>query len=160
MSYVKKIFIVIIPIIFFFAGTGCNNPGKEYITLSELITLCELPGKCKVPLPYEGKEIKVRAFVDFKNVFDKEHYPQLPYEKFKIDDSEKKNSFEVWVTGDKSAEIFKLIHDNNIENPQMVFINAKMEGVDMPTSDDCRRWLKLILDSEENIFFGNALQKK
>jgi len=156
MSLLKKVIIMVIIVVFSFQGNRCDDTHKEYITLSELITLCELPGKCNVPLPCEGKEIKVKAYVDYRNVFDNEHYPQLSYEKFKIEDAERENSFEVWVTGEESPAIFEIIHENNTESPKMIYIQAVMEGVDLPTNEDCRRWLKLIIDSRNDIFFNES----
>ncbi len=128
---------------------------KDYITIPELILLCNLPGKCNEKLLCEDKEVKVRSYVDFINVFDKRHYPQLPYEKFRIHDSTKTNFLEVWTVGKDNSAIFKKIFNNNVKPPRMIFIRAKIEGIDIPLDKGCERWIKLIINSEKDIFFSN-----
>jgi len=143
---------------------SCNNSTsdkvpedslKEYLTISELTSLCNLPGKGGEKLPCEGKEVKVRAYVDFINVFDKEHYPQLPYEKFLIYDSSKTNILDVFTISDDNYRIFKKVYKNNVKPQRMIFINAIIEGVDTPTNYANKRWIRLNIDDEEDIFFVN-----
>ena len=126
---------------------------EEYVTISELISLCNLPGKCGEKLPCEGKEFKIKGYVDFNNVFDKERYPQLPYEKFRIYDLTKTKVLEVWAVGDDNSGIFKKIYNNNIEPALMIFVKGKAEGIDIPMNTGCRRWLKLNIDNEGDISF-------
>jgi len=126
---------------------------KEYATISELISLCNLPGKCGEKLPCEDKEVKIKGYVDFRNVFDKEHYPQLPYEKFRMYDSTQSKILEVWAVSDDNSVIFKKIYNNNIKPLSMIFVKGTAEGVDIPMNTGCRRWLKLIIDNEEDISF-------
>jgi len=153
MSNFKKSVLILVVIAVVVTLISCKDELNDYITISELIETCGLPGECKVPLPCEGKEIKIGGFIDYRNVFDKEHYPQLPYEKFKLNSEKGNQSIEIWAVGEDNTALFKKIDENNVDPPRIVFIEGKVEGVDLPTNDGCQRWVKMLIDNEEDIIF-------
>lgn len=148
----KKITILLIILLIIYCSKNpIIEPIKEYITVPELVSFCNLPGKCGEVLAQENTEINIQGFIDSKNIFDKEHYPQLSYEKFIIHNSNKTHILEVFIINNNNSEIFKKIYKNQSTKP--VFISAKIKGIDLPSKNGCERWIKLIIDNEKNISF-------
>ena len=81
----------------------------QFLSVEELLSSCGTPSPCNVATGCEGKTVRVRGYVDYDNIFDREHHPQLPYEKFTIRDRNGK-SIEVWIVAEDSREIFSAIH--------------------------------------------------
>ena len=136
----------------------------KYFTISELESLCNLPGRCNEKMSCEEKDIFAKGYIDYDNVFDKKNYPQLPYEKFRLTDKpyastlEKSkmteiHALEVFATGDDNSAIFKKIYDNAADPKKLVFVNGRIEGFDMPTTGQCQRGIKLNITSEKVIKF-------
>ncbi len=136
----------------------------KYLTIPELESFCNLPGRCNEKMSCEGKEVFVRGYIDYNNVFDKKNYPQLPYEKFRIADKpyastlEKSKmteirALEVFATGDDNSAIFKKIYDNAVDPKKSVFVNGRIEGFDMPVTGRCQRGIKLNITDEKEIKF-------
>lgn len=151
-----KYFILTFLIVSFLADTCKENIDqlrKEYLTIPEVISFCKLPGKCGQKMVCEGKEIKIKGYIDYSNIFDKANYPQLPYEKFIIRDSLATASIEVWTVNNDNSGIFKKIYDSNGESRKMVFVKGIIEGWDAPTQQDCKRWIKIIIQKDDEISF-------
>lgn len=136
----------------------------KYLTIPELESFCNLPGRCNEKMSCEEKDVFVKGYIDYNNVFDKKNYPQLPYEKFRIADKpyvstlEKLKmaeirALEVFATGDDNSAIFKKIYDNVADPKKSVFVNGRIEGVDMPIMGQCRRGIKLNITDEKEIKF-------
>ncbi|MCL5019907.1 MAG: hypothetical protein M1426_05530 [Patescibacteria group bacterium] len=144
-------------IIVSFLITACkedqNQQAKEYLTIPEVISFCKLPGKCGQKMVCEGQEIKVKGYIDYINIFDKAHYPQLPYEKFIIKDTTATISLEIWTEGNDNSGIFKKIYESGENSQKMAFINGIIEGWDAPTLQDCKRWIKINIQKDDNISF-------
>lgn len=150
----KNIILTIILIVFISSVCREDSNGlpKEYLTISEVISLCKLPGKCGQKMFCEGQNIKIKGYIDYSNIFDKAHYPQLPYEKFIINDSLATISIEVWTVDNDNSGIFKKIYDNN-DSRKMVFITGIIEGYDAPTQQDCKRWIIINIQKDAEISF-------
>jgi len=125
----------------------------EYITISELNDFCQIPSSCGQETACEGKEIKIKGYIDYNNIFDKENYPQLSYEKFKIEDKETENSIEIFAIAEDNTLIFEKIRQNNEKPLRMIFVTGIIEGFDMQIMTNCGRGIKLNIDSEADIYF-------
>jgi hypothetical protein len=129
-----------------------KNLLAEYLSLEELYKVCHAPGGCGEKMACEGQIARVKGYIDYDNVFDKRNYPQLPYEKFKIDDAKGK-SIEVWVLSNDSKEIFEEIYNNKVFPEKMAFIKGILAGFDMPIMGTCRRGLAINIKEASDIFF-------
>ncbi|MCP4725733.1 MAG: hypothetical protein GY863_11890 [bacterium] len=136
-----------------FSFTLCSTVSERYMSISELHGYCDVPGEPGEALECEGESVKVRGYIDHGNVFNKTDYPQLPYEKFIIADLENKNRIEVWTVSDDNSKIYKKIADSKSEEKIMIYVEAKIEGVDLYTGTSGERWIKLTIESENNISF-------
>lgn len=131
----------------------------NYFTISELDSFCNLPSKCQEKASCEGKEVIVRGYIDYTNVFDKKSYPQLSYEKFLLTDkllipnAKIQYTLEVFTTGEDNSTIFKKIYDNKINPPKLVFVNGQIEGFDMTIMGRCQRGIQLNITDEKEINF-------
>ncbi len=83
-----------------------------------------MPGQAVKMLPCENEIAKVIGYIDYESVFNRNEYPQLPYEKFVISDSKTTFRLEVWVTGDNNSGIFNKITENRKEEP--VYLTVKI----------------------------------
>jgi hypothetical protein len=136
-----------------------SNPvgGQEeqvpYIGIGEFYRTNGVPGLCGHVMNVEGKVARIRGFVDRSNIFDKKHYPNLPYEKFKVDDGKTGNSIEVWAVSEDNSAIFeKILRNTTLENKK-IFVSGVVSGFDMPIMGSCRRGLRLEVKDPDNFFF-------
>lgn len=130
------------------------NSRENPMTLSQLRHLCTVPGKCGRPMACEGKWVWVQGVIDYDNVFDQRHYPQLAYEKFRIVSPEDGDILEVFVESVKSRAIFDKIHEQAGKEGVKVIVHGMISGFDMPTMQSCRRGIALILDEPKSIMFN------
>ena len=133
---------------------------KGYLTIDSLFDSCNVPGRCGRKYECEGKIAFVKGLIDHVNVFDKTHYPDLPYEKFLISNLERNKSLEVWVVSENSDLIFKKIFKQKTLHPDgAVFIRGVLVGFDMPIMGACHRGLKIKITDENALNFdGNSLE--
>lgn len=127
--------------------------GKHYITIKEFYDFCHVPGPCQQHSACEGKTALVKGVIDYGNVFDQQQYPQLPYEKFLIQDAQQHASLEVWATASDNSAIFKKIYQHQRVPGKMVYIQGKVVGFDMPIMGACERGLRLEIDDAASIVF-------
>jgi hypothetical protein len=132
-------------------GHGVDKPA-QFLSVEELLYSCGIPGPCNVAMGCEGKILGVRGYIDYDNVFDKEHYPQLPYEKFTIRDRSGK-SIEVWIITKNSRDIFREINRHKSVPELMAYVEGEVMGVDMPIMGMCHRGIKINLTEAEKLFF-------
>ncbi len=125
---------------------------SDYLSVGELHKVCQAPGVCGEKMNCEGQVVRVKGFIDYDNVFDKETYPQLPYEKFKIQDM-KGESVEVWVLSDNNKEIFQKIYQNKLSGEKTAFIEGLLGGFDMPVMGRCIRGVSISIKKASDIFF-------
>ncbi len=146
--------ILVYVILFNCSMTGAlSDKSQDFMTLSELFEYCGLPSESDNRIECEGQTVKVKGYVDYLNVFDKEHYPQLPYEKFIIYDTLQSNTLEIWVLRDNSKMIFKEILQHKNDSSRMIHIRGEVEGLDVTTMNNKQRWIKINIRSENDIFF-------
>ena len=138
-------------------------PEKDYMTIKELEDFCKIPGVCGKPLNCEGKKVKVKGYLDYINVFDKQAYPNLPYQKFRIfDGSNILNTDNPWASYTESLEIypikgnldlmFKKLHAKAGLPLKLVYITGIIEGFDAPTNTGCKRMIQLKVDADDVLF--------
>ncbi len=128
------------------------NLPAEYLSIEELYKVCHVPGVCGKKMACEGQIARVKGYIDYDNVFDKGNYPQLPYEKFRMDDTKGK-SIEVWAVSDDNKEIFQEIYNNRVFREKMVFVKGTLTGFDMPIMGTCRRGLAINIKEASDLFF-------
>lgn len=127
---------------------GCP---KQPLSISELYSLCGLPARCGQPLVCEGQRACVQGIIDYDNVFDKRHYPQLPYEKFWIKSLDKDTLLEVFVELADSSAVFNTIRQSRGSRNAKATVCAMIRVVDMPIMGDCRRGINLVMDHDSLI---------
>lgn len=126
----------------------------DYLTIDSLYDYCRIPSPCRKKNRCEGQTARVKGYIDYINVFDKQNYPMLPYQKFMITNYERKKTFEVWVTSKNSKKVFEKIYQQKLHDPNApVFVEGILEGFDMPTMGDCLRGLKLNFTGKGTITF-------
>jgi len=136
---------------------------KDYMTIKKLEDFCKIPGVCGKALNCEGKKIKVKGYLDYINIFDKQTYPNLPYQKFRIfDGSNILNTHNPWASYTESLEIypikgnlelmFKKLHAKAGLPLKLVYITGIIEGFDAPTNTGCRRMIRLKVDADDVLF--------
>jgi hypothetical protein len=124
---------------------------KTNIGVSQFQEFCpSQPNSCWQPAPCEGQSVSVVGKIDYNNVFAHAVYPQLPYEKFFLVDSENmKNRIEVMVLTADNKTVFDKILDpqNRGEN---VIVRGIISGTDMPVMNSCKRGIRLELSRVED----------
>jgi hypothetical protein len=121
------------------------------LSIRGLQELCGVPGTCGQKLAGEGQRALVRAFIDYDNVFHKEVYPQLPYEKFRMYDAPNGPSLEVWAVARDNAAIFRKIMTGKGNPETRAFVRGVVVGIDLPALNQCRREIKLVIDDAESV---------
>lgn len=87
---------------------------------------------CGSPFSDEGEVRSVHGYVEWINVFSKNEYPNLPYQKFVIleyKDLSLSPSLEIFVEGDESEKIFEKILGTKNENEEFSSQKIKVSGV-------------------------------
>lgn len=130
-----------------FVMISCNTPAavsgdKSAMTLEALYTAFGIPSSCGSAVAWEGKPVVIKAYVDPDNIFDKQHFPNLPYEKFRLIDR-KGRSLEVWVKSQDSRTIFTKVYRK--KNAQVI-INGRLAAVKMTITGKCRLGAKVWID--------------
>jgi hypothetical protein len=128
---------------------------NQYISIEKLYEFCRVPAPCQQTMECEGKIALVKGYVDYGNVFDKTHYPNLPYEKIRIYDKQKKGgkSLEVWAIAEDNSRIFEHILNHKNHPDKKIYVKGVIVGIDMPIMGPCQRGIKLEIDQTEAIFF-------
>ena len=127
----------------------------EYLTITELNAACGVPGQCGQTLACEGREYKVRGYVDPQNIFDKQHYPQLPYEKFFLVDglnSNTNHNLDVFTVAPDNQAIFDSIY-KYVNSGKQLYLRAIVRGFDAPMNGSCSRLISLEIDSTGDFYF-------
>jgi len=138
-------------------------PEKDYMTIKKLEDFCKIPGVCGKALNCEGKKVKMKGYLDYINIFDRQAYPNLPYQKFRIFDGPNiLNTDNPWASYAESLEIypikgnlelmFKKLHAKAGLPLKLVYITGIIEGLDAPTNTGCRRMIQLKVDADDVLF--------
>jgi hypothetical protein len=134
----------------FALGMGSNRgAAKAPLSLEALQAYCGLPISCGAPIPWEGRSIAVRGRVDRVNIFDRRHYPRLPYEKFILTDDSGR-SLEIWPQAKDNRSVFaKLAHRPSDE----VVVRGRLVSVKLPTGTECNIGVKMVINHADQIEF-------
>lgn len=139
-------------VILCFALLSCGAPGavsgdKTAMTLEALFTAFGIPSTCGSAVAWEGKRVSIRGYVDPDNIFDKQHFPDLPYEKFRLIDRQGR-SMDIWVTSMDSRAIFSKVYRK--KNAQVI-ISGALAAVKMAISGKCRLGAKVWINDPSQI---------
>ena len=129
-----------------------EDEAAQFMSIEALLASCGSPRPCQAALACEGRIVRVRGYVDYDNIFDRDHYPQLPYEKFTIRDRGG-NSIEVWAVARENREVFREIMRHRPFPEQMAYVEGELVGFDMPTMGRCQRGLRINLAEAGKLFF-------
>ncbi len=145
---------------------GMDNPSREktdfiapcvsgsYVPIEDLDRGCGVPGPCGKEMACEGKTALIQGYIDYGNVFDRERYPRLPYQKFLLVNEAGTAMIEVFVEGNGSAAVFEKMRRAQTEGHRKALVAGVLSGFDMPVMNTCRRGLKLRLTGEDSLRFS------
>ena len=133
--------------------TLADTTKKEpYMTIEELKSFCRQSGFCGKLLCCEGKEVKVKGYLDPVNIFDKSRYPMLPYQKFRIVDSlgnlQSNNFLEIYPKKGDIGQLFEKLHKLAASPQKMIYIRGMIEGFDAYSNLGRNRFFYLTIDAK------------
>ncbi|MGD8835934.1 MAG: hypothetical protein PVJ84_12495 [Desulfobacteraceae bacterium] len=129
------------------ATTGERSREKAPMTLAALFDYCGIPSSCDSAAAWENRWVTIVGYVDPDNIFHKERYPSLPYEKFRLIDRKGK-SIEVWIKSSDSRTMFsKVLQKKN----SPIIIRGRLAVVKMPVMGACRLSAKVWIDDPSQI---------
>ena len=117
------------------------------MSLKELYAYCGIPSACGIDPAWEGTLVTFRGYADRDNIFTKQRYPHLSYEKFKVVDRQGR-SIEVWLDVRNSRLAF--LNACNNSDLQLV-IRGRLAAVNMPIMGKCRLGAKVWIDDPSQI---------
>ncbi len=126
-----------------------SNDGSPPLTLEALYNQCGLPASCDAPLTCDGRPVTLVALLDPVNIFDRRHYPRLPYEKFTLVDGVGR-SVEVWVQAADNGPIFEKLAARPSDR---IVVRGRLAAVKMPTQGKCTQGIKVLIDAADQIEF-------
>lgn len=131
---------------------SCGAPGaisgdKTAMSLETLFSSFGIPSTCGSVAAWEGKRVTIQGDVDPDNIFDKQHFPDLPYEKFKLIDRHGR-SIEIWVKSLDSRTIFSRVYR---KKNARVIVSGRLAVVKMPVMGKCRLGAKVWIDDPSQI---------
>ena len=130
-------------------STDCGRMPAEAMSLETLADFCRLSAPCGTTPAWDGKMVTIWGYVDPANVFDKQHYPRLPYEKFKLIDH-RSHSVEVWPKGSDNTFIFSKLAQRPSDK---AVVSGRLEAVLMPTKSSCTYGVRVMIDDATQIHF-------
>lgn len=153
INYCGYLFSIIYPIVCIVAIAQAEvDKMEEYMTIKELNSFCRPSGYGGGRLCCEEKEVKVKGYLDPINIFDKSHYPMLPYQKFRIVDAPRGDFLEIYpVEGDTSL-LFKKLHRAAGLPQKLLYIRGVVKGFDAHTNVGSYRLFYLTIHAN-NVFF-------
>ena len=131
-------------------GMGSHQANSDTVlTIEALYRRFNVPTDCSASIDWAGKTVTLRGVLDAANIYDKAHYPNLPYEKFRLTDAGGR-SVEIWPdAGDNSAIFNKLSARPSDE----ATITGILEAVKLPISGGCKLGIKVVIDHADQIEF-------
>ena len=127
---------------------ACSS--ESYISVGKLFDYCHAPGECGKVLACEGQIVQVKGVIDYDNVFEHSHYPQLPYEKFFLA-GDGRNKIDVLAVSPDNASLFKKIFAARLNGKKRAYIKTTIKGIDFHVMGTCRREIGLEINSPEDI---------
>jgi hypothetical protein len=140
---------------------------ENYRSIRELKTFCKESGFCSERLCCEGKEVKVKGYLNGINIFHRKTYPNVIQPKFQIIDGPGiqgtensratfSESLEIYpVRGDIEALFERLISHRELPLT-LLCIKGTVRGFDAPTNSGKYRLYHLIVGAEDVLFDGGS----
>ena len=120
------------------------------LTIEALYKHCNLPNDCSAQIDWEGETVTFWGLLDQDNIFHKRRYPKLPYEKFRLTDTNGR-SVEVWAKSANNSIIFNKL----LSRPAgKVTVTGRLEAVKLPISNKCKLGIKVVIDHADQIVFN------
>jgi hypothetical protein len=148
-----------------------SKPGdEEYLTLSDLFRLCHDSGRCGERLCCEDKEVRVKGYLDYVNIFHSKTYPNVTRPKFRIFDGPGiATAQNPWTAYQDAIEIYPVkgdverLSDRLIESRgmplRMVYVEGTIRGVDAPTERGVLRLIEIAACADKIIVIDDAKGK-
>ncbi len=126
---------------------GRPSPKNTPLSLKSLYSTYRIPSICGVAPDWDGQTVTIKGYLDLNNIFDKQRYPRLVYEKFKVLDRQGR-SIEVWVDVADSRAVFSALSQKR--NSQVV-IRGRLAAVEMPIAGQCLLGAKVWINDSSQI---------
>jgi hypothetical protein len=136
-----------------FVSESMGQKDNTYLSVRELYNYCNLPAPCGKVMGCEGKTLRIRGYIDWKNIFFEEEYPRLPYEKFKMYDPESEKMVEVFANPKASRGVYRMIQEQMKTSRKEAFVKGTISGFDMPVMGQCYRGIRIELEKSGDIEF-------
>ncbi len=130
------------------AGSQISNADPP-ISVQALESLCRLPVPCGSPVPCQGRTVSLWGYVDSANIFSKQRFPRMPYEKFKLVDHGGR-SIEVWTQAEDNRPIFDKLARRQTNR---IVVSGKLAAFDMPITGQCNQGIKVLIHDASQIEF-------
>jgi hypothetical protein len=130
------------------AGTQITEE-KTALSLKAVETLCGLPRPCGMPMDCQDRPVTLWGYLDPVNIYSKQRYPALPYEKFRLVDRGQ-CAIEVWVMAEDSRPIFDRLARRTTDR---IVVSGKLIAFDMPITGKCYQGIKVIIHDASQIEF-------
>jgi hypothetical protein len=136
-----------------------GNEG-DYMTLSELSRLCNESGRCGERLCCEDKEVKVKGYLDYVNIFHPKTYPNVSRVKFRIFDGPRITQTQnPWAAYQDALEVYPI--KGNVEHLfdklikmsglplKTIYLKGTIRGLNAPTQRTTFRLFNLTVDADD-----------
>lgn len=119
---------------------------KAPMTLEALFASYGIPSDCGSAAVWENQQVTILGYVDHDNVFDKQRFPHLPYEKFRMIDR-KGRSIEVWVETAESRPIFTKLY----QKTSPIIVRGRLSAAKIFVTGKCLLTAKVWIDDATQI---------
>jgi len=130
-------------------GGGRIPMADKPLSPAALIGYCRLPASCSEALACDGRVVTVAGHLNPRNIFNKQRYPHLPYEKFTLVGHDG-HSIEVWPQALDNQPIFNKL----ARCPSgRVVVTGRLKAVKRPSMKACQMGVKVLIDDASQIAF-------
>lgn len=120
---------------------------KPALSLQAVETLCGMPKPCGTPMDCQDRTVTLWGYLDPVNIYSKQRYPAIPYEKFRLVDRGQR-AIEVWVMAEDSRPIFDTLARRPTDR---IVVSGKLIAFDMPTRGKCYQGIKVMIHDASQI---------
>ena len=145
-----------------------SKPGTEdYMTLSDLFRWCHDSGRCGERLCCEDKEVRVKGYLDYVNIFHSKTYPNVTRPKFRIFDGPGiakaqnpwtvyKDAIEIYPAKGDVESLFDRLIERRGMPLRMVYVEGTIRGVDAPTERGVFRLIEIAAYADKIVLNDDA----